>query len=210
MPEVLKLNITFSEYWHAGTGITGGNHLDALVQKDADKLPLLNGRHIKGLLRQAVRLNEEWGALKAMQLPACADQQAKSWETYLFGAINQSLTSDSTFAGIVCVSDACLSAAEKAFIKEHQYINQLYRTLYSTAIEESGVAKEKSLRAIEVAVPMTLGCELELLSQEDSASGGRNVRDVIEQSLPLIRYAGGGRTRGLGRVSVTIQGGASS
>ena len=106
------LSFNFENYWHAGTGITGGNHLDAIVQKDSDRLPMLNGRHIKGLLRQAVRLNEEWGAyseLDKRQAAHLGEEMPHYWETLLFGSRNQEESSDQTCSGLLYVSDARLS-----------------------------------------------------------------------------------------------------
>lgn len=203
-----SLHFEFVDYWHAGTGMTGGNHLDALVQKDADGLPLLNGRHIKGLLRQAVRLNEKWGALPIFsELAAAAElRSVKDWETLLFGSRNQADDSNTTQAGVLFISDARLTPAESCYIQQQGLAPQLFRTLFNTRINEQGVADDKSLRAIEVAVPMQLTAELEIdsmaLLSDDSLL--TNIRSVIEHSLPLIRYAGGGRTRGLGRVRVTM------
>ena len=39
--------------WHIGNGREGGAYADALVVKDHLGLPIINGKSIKGLLRQA-------------------------------------------------------------------------------------------------------------------------------------------------------------
>lgn len=206
-----NLGFNFKNYWHAGTGITGGNHLDAIVQKDSDGLPMLNGRHIKGLLRQVVRLNEGWGAFSDICKPQADRPDAERdhfWETLLFGSRNQEDSSDETHSGLIYVSDARLSKQEASYISNNGLNQYLYKTLFNTKINENGVAEDKTLRAIEVAVPMLLTAELEI---DTSDAGVDNKQDlltsftqIIEKSLPLVRYAGGHRTRGLGRVSVTI------
>lgn len=203
-----SLQFEFVDYWHAGTGITGGNHLDAVVQKDSDGLPQLNGRHIKGLLRQAVRLSEKWGALPVFpELASTAElTSVEDWETLLFGSRNQADDSNATQAGVLFISDARLRADEARYIRQHGLTPQLFRTLFNTRINEQGVADDKSLRAMEVAVPMQLKAELEINGRAALLTDSwlMQIRSVIEQSLPLIRYAGGGRTRGLGRVWVTM------
>ena len=205
----INLSFEFVDYWHAGTGITGGNHLDALVQRDDAGLPMLNGRHIKGLLRQAVRLNEEWGTFSKFNkvtIDRISIDSSNYWEQLIFGAINQDLTSDTTFNGILFVSDAKLSGEESTYIKSENLHPHLYRTLFNTAINESGVAKEKTLRAIEVTVPVKLRCELTIDGSQRDVSEEllASVNEIVRLSLPLIRYAGGHRTRGLGRVHVTM------
>lgn len=208
---ICNLCFEFENYWHAGTGITGGNHLDAIVQKDSLGLPVLNGRHIKGLLRQSVRLNEAWGAFSDIAKPAVADLPTESehyWEDLLFGSRNQEESSDKTRSGVLFVSDACLTSQESNYISEQGLAENLYKTLFNTRVNAQGVAEDKTLRAIQVSVPMALTAELEINTQKAEADDSQQLLTalvkIIETSLPLIRYAGGHRTRGLGRVAVTM------
>jgi CRISPR/Cas system CMR subunit Cmr4 (Cas7 group RAMP superfamily) len=55
------LHIRLQTYWHAGTGRGLGAAVDAAAYRDADGLPALPGRHIKGLLRDALEQAQAWG-----------------------------------------------------------------------------------------------------------------------------------------------------
>ena len=57
------LTITFFSWWHAGSGLGRGGDADALVIRDATGLPYLPGKTVKGLLRDAVQLAEDHGAV---------------------------------------------------------------------------------------------------------------------------------------------------
>ena len=102
---------------------------------------------------------------------------------------------------------ACLNR-EANYIANNGLNQYLYKTLFNTKINQHGVAEDKTLRAIEVAVPMQVSAELEIdvrnVEADDKQKLLRSLTRIIEKSLPLIRYAGGHRTRGLGRVEVAI------
>ena len=55
--------IQFFDYWHTGSGLAGGTYADSIVNKDETDLPIIPGRTIKGLLKDAAnslqRLNNE-------------------------------------------------------------------------------------------------------------------------------------------------------
>ena len=72
----------------------------------------------------------------------------------------------------------------------------LYTAISSTAIEEDGVAKDHSLRRMEVTIP----CELEgcicYLPEGD--------KENIEKALKYIKRLGQNRNRGLGRCDISI------
>ncbi|MDD2650440.1 MAG: RAMP superfamily CRISPR-associated protein, partial [Candidatus Cloacimonetes bacterium] len=45
--------VKFLSDWHCGSGLTSGSDVDALVIKDQNNLPIIPGKTIKGLLREA-------------------------------------------------------------------------------------------------------------------------------------------------------------
>ena len=49
--QTLTYQIQFHSYWHCGSGLAAGAGVDALVVKDANGLPFVPGKTIKGLLR---------------------------------------------------------------------------------------------------------------------------------------------------------------
>ncbi|MEJ2682663.1 MAG: hypothetical protein P8176_16140 [Gammaproteobacteria bacterium] len=86
--------------------------------------------------------------------------------------------------------------------QENPLKEQLFHVLYSTAIDvTSGVAKARSLRATEVAVPLTLYAELATPSQEYP-----QWPDIIRASLVFLTTAGSLRHRGMGRLRACLLG----
>ena len=70
------LVLDFQTYWHCGTGRGGGVAIDAGVARDQHLLPMVPGRTIKGVLRDAVRQYEALGHA----------QQTTGWTEALFGS----------------------------------------------------------------------------------------------------------------------------
>lgn len=62
----IKYQIQFHSYWHCGSGLAAGAGVDALVVKDADGLPFVPGKTIKGLLREA--MEELYGGQNEMYI----------------------------------------------------------------------------------------------------------------------------------------------
>ena len=178
--------------WHVGTGREGGAYADSLVLKDQHALPMLSGKSIKGLLRQAFH--------EALELQ------------WLEGADNHTLTQlfgcegvRTQAQGTLRISSATLSPTEIAYFnanpkdKEH-----LYLVRQATAIDShTGAAKEGSLRAIETVVPLALHAHLEL--NATSAEIQQQFAYWLSNVLPLINSVGGKRRRGLGDVIVTVE-----
>lgn len=170
----LQMDIT--TYWHAGTGRGVSLQVDSLVRRDRSGLPILPGRTVKGLLRDAVSLAGEFGWI------------APSEAERLFGS--------SGTLGEILVSPARLprDAANLIVASDHLRAG-LFETLFSTAIDfESGTASRKSLRSMEVVVPLCLHATL---SADPALEGWL---DSLRRSLPLLRAVGSHRNRGLGRI----------
>ncbi|PID47068.1 MAG: CRISPR-associated protein, partial [Proteobacteria bacterium] len=51
MRKDIKYKITFLDYWHLSSGLSGGARFDSSVLKDENSLPFVSGKTIKGLLR---------------------------------------------------------------------------------------------------------------------------------------------------------------
>ncbi len=194
---VLRLEVEFLGYWHAGTGRGSGHHLDALTCRDACGLPYLPGKTLRGLLRDAVAKLEKWGVEPA--IGGGTTQQlfgGPAWER----DGDTLRTRERTEPGALFVSDARLPEPVRRFLgwpgeEQARLRAGLFRAHFSTAITQAGVAREKSLRGMELVVPLVLEAEVKPLP-------GREVegwREAILAALPLVRAAGAHRTRGLGR-----------
>jgi hypothetical protein len=78
-------------------------------------------------------------------------------------------------------------------------LDELFRRVASTAIDKKGVAREHTLRVVEVVVPLTLRAEV--LGPDDDPGWARD----MDACLPFLRALGSRRHRGYGRVSVTME-----
>jgi len=192
------LHIALKTYWHSGTGHGLGAAVDAATYRDADDLPALPGRHIKGLLRDALEQAQAWG-----------------WEGHADGSLLRALFGHRTeqvgageipASGLLRVSDARLPAQLCAWLRQDAQRAPraaLFRVLQSTAVDEhSASARDHSLRGIEVVVPLDLQADIEPLPGATLPSGwDERVRAV----LPLIPAVGAHRTRGLGRALLELE-----
>lgn len=199
----LLLNIRILSYWHAGTGVGQSGGMDALCLRDDDGLPMLPGKHLRGLLRQAL---SHYTMCRPSQISA--DQ--------LFGTRREGIDTprfegnptfpdpemEETEGGVLRVDTARLRAADRLAVlgQENDLAPLLFDVRRATAIGRDGVAKPHSLRAKEIALPVTL--EALVTAIGPAPNGWEN---ALKNALPLVRAVGGGRTRGLGRCIVTAQ-----
>jgi len=190
--KVHELQVDIRAYWHAGGGRGAGAVLDAVVYRDADGLPVLPGRHLKGLLRDAVARAASW-----------------DWDGYaglaerLFGRPAE--TRRASEPGCLRLSDARLPDGVVAWLRSNEgkaHRAALFRALDATAIDaDTGTADGHSLRGIEVTVPLTLYARIEPVPGREAPE---DWPARIAEVLPLIDAVGGWRTRGLGRAVLTL------
>lgn len=183
---VLQLDLL--SYWHAGTGLRGGGGLDALVHRDADGLPCLPGRSVKGLLRECVQLAATWPA--ASTVPSTAPD-------VIFGKrAKKPYGPDSFFAG-----DAILTVDIKQWLHAQPALKAaLFDSFASTRLDENGLADDESLRALELTLPVRLeACIVWDEQLLDPHLAPQKVSGVLLACVPLLRSLGSHRHRGLGR-----------
>lgn len=174
----IKYNIQLHSYWHCGSGLAAGADVDLLVIKDADGLPYIPGKTVKGLIRESV---DEMLAL----------QNKTEWpqgyqETFgYFDDKDDNRKSDSFFG------NAILNPSEAVQIKEKILQKYLYTSIASTAINVDGVAEEHSLRKMQVTLPCVLIGTIENVPDE--------MYPTIVKAFGMIKNLGAGRNRGLGR-----------
>lgn len=200
---ILTLRITSD--WHCGSGRGGGPDLDAEVVKTRAGLPFVPGRTLKGLLRDAVTLAASAGvydegfdvdALFGSALPRGSAPAALPAEDDAEVAMQERRFT--TSPGRLRVDSARLgatraeAAAWERWAEKHPVErSMLFREFASTAIDDAtGAAKDGTLRAVEIVVPMTLHAELQ--------ADGEDWVTWIEHALPFVDGVGSGRTRGFG------------
>lgn len=167
----IEYKITFHTYWHCGSGLAAGANVDALVVKDKDGMPFVPGKTIKGLVREAVGV-----------LNADTDEQ-------IFGTEGK-VRSESFF------TNAVMDENEQKFIVSQNAAPYMYKTLASTAIDDDGIAKDNSLRSIQVTVPCTLTGKIHNIPDDKV--------ELVSNALRYIKRLGQWRNRGLGRCTITI------
>jgi hypothetical protein len=199
MAHTATLTVDLRGYWHPGTGRGQGTRLDAVTHRDVHGLPVLPGRTVKGLLRDAVTRWEGFGGYYGEgEVPAVpyADQ--------LFGPHT---AGEMTWPGLLRFSDATLPAAEADYLAAHpELLDGLYRDHFGTAIDHAtGTAREKTLRGMELVVPLTLHAHIAVVPTAPHQGLLDRWPDLLMAALPLVRAVGARRTRGLGRAVLTLE-----
>ena len=165
----MKYSITFYDFWHLSSGTSAGPTMDSLVVKDNYGLPYLPGKTLKGLIKEAVEILDS--------------SKVKS----IFGDEGSSIA-NSYFSNATLDEDTISYLVNNPTLKKH-----LFDKFASTQIGENGIAVDKSLREIEVVVPLVLSGIIEC---EDE--------DLITQALGMIKQIGLNRNRGLGRCKIEV------
>lgn len=178
----LRYELKFFDYWHAGSGLSGGAALDSYVIKDDRGLPYMPGKTIKGLLREMAELF--WSQ---DSIDKCFGKQSN----------NYGQDSDDTVMGECYFSNAVLEEGVAKEIVSNNLAHNLFEVVSSTRIDENGVAIDRSLRDIEVVVPVVLHGNIDIAQEY--------VHDM-KKAMDMIKRAGLNRNRGLGRCKFVIKG----
>jgi len=165
----MKYSITFYDFWHLSSGTSAGPSMDSLVVKDSDGLPYLPGKTLKGLVKEMVELLD--------------NTKVK----IIFGDEGSKIA-NSYFSNATLDEDTMNHLANDPTLKKH-----LFDKVTSTQIGENGIAVDKSLREIEVVVPLLLSGTIECEDEE-----------LITQALGMIKQIGLNRNRGLGRCKIEV------
>lgn len=179
----IKYKIEFHSDWHCGSGLAAGADVDALVVKDEKGMPFVPGKTIKGLVREAVE-----------EIRGFQDKEVDKKFVEAFGFFDDKEKKEK---GCMFFTNAELNK-EKEYeaIVSNDAARFMYRDIASTAIDNDGIAKEHSLRKMEVVVPCTLQGEILNVPNDVLA-------DEIIRSLGFIKRMGQNRNRGLGRCTIT-------
>ncbi len=178
--------IRFLTDWHCGSGLTSGADVDALVIKDSNQLPFIPGKTIKGLFREAAEQiaiyepeNDKWAHFI---LTIFGKGTEKNKE-------NEAQRSLSHFSNVV-LSEYLQNELIKNADSKESLIPSLYRKIASTKIDENGIAAERSLRKVEVTVPLVLYGKITDVKDEHKA--------FLIKCAKYIKRMGTNRNRGLG------------
>lgn len=179
-----RLVVDILDYWLPGTGQSAGSHLDEKADRERH-LPYLGGKHLKGLLRNAVQCSEIWGHV------------GKNTTARLFGQ------QDGDGPALLRVDNARLPEPVQTYCSSSPAaLRALFREIAATAIDNNGAAKTRSLRRFEVVIPLRLEASVVRVGPADSSS---NWFAELKQCVPLIRAVGKRRTRGFGRAALSLE-----
>lgn len=180
----INYKITFLSDWHIGSGLGAGAETDAEILKNTDGLPYIPGKTIKGLLKEACNDIADIDEGKI----------SRDIIKQIFGKyVEKSFKSDS---GSAFFGNAIIKCEESKEIIQNGLQNFLFKNVSSTAIDEkTGIASAKSLRTMEVCMPISLEGNIEIDEKHEEA---------VKVALKWVRHIGVNRNRGLGRCSIAI------
>jgi CRISPR/Cas system CSM-associated protein Csm3 (group 7 of RAMP superfamily) len=191
----IQYTVKFFSFWHVGSGLSGGAYADSLVKKDRQGLPYIPGKTLKGLLREGAEsihsLHPQW--VKAEFIAEVFGQRPEEEDIE-----QERMTREAR----CFFSNAALSPELKASLlaeEEKKLLPLLYQTVASTEIDEQGVAKDQSLRLLEVTLPLSLQGSIEDFPE------GEDSRRQLEHCMNWVKRMGLNRNRGLGRCQFFIK-----
>lgn len=170
--------ITFFSDWHCGSGLSAGSKSDAMVKRNRNGLPVVPGKTIKGLLKDAASDLFEGDTDFDDFIEACFGTGTKAQKdaiNYEFYYQNSSFTSGLT----------------KYFMDNPKEKEKLFRFLPSISIDEKGIAKNKALRTTEVCIPVTVVGAISNIPED--------YRAKMIECIQMVKRLGSNRNRGLGR-----------
>jgi CRISPR/Cas system CSM-associated protein Csm3 (group 7 of RAMP superfamily) len=191
----LYYTLQFFDYWHTGSGLSGGTYADQVVNKTKAGLPIVPGKTIKGLLRHAAEDLLSFGDPHVSQesindiFGASAEERRAERPK---DKRNDEVPPDpNREPGNCWFSSAELPASVAKGITNNLQ-PQLYEVLASTKIDETfGTATDGSLRQMEVTVPLVLTGRISGLKEGQ--------RETLQRCLQYVKRLGQNRSRGLGR-----------
>jgi len=173
----ITYSIKFHSEWHCSSGLSEGSGDDLLTIKDKNGLPIIPGKTLKGLIRDAAETLIELQHL------------SKYFLNSVFGV-------DAETNGTCHFSSAELSRRAQKQILENDSAVFLYRSKASTAIDEKGIAVKNSLRSIEVTAPLSLYAQIRGVPEE-------SIKDLA-MCIRSVKRMGVNRNRGMGRCSLNL------
>ena len=186
--------ITFFSDWHIASGLGNAEIADSVLHKDANGLPCISGRAVKGALREGAR-----------RLGLCRND-LEECETIFFGT--NSTAKASNEPGLVQVSGAILPLAMQQVLlqptgQERQDLLGHLTTVRRQTALENGTAKHGSLRAMECGIPYLrfegeLAVDMPGLAARFPRVQAAWVETWLHAVAAAVKSMGGNRSRGFG------------
>ena len=179
----INYELKFFDYWHVSSGLSGGAVLNSYVVKDSAGLPYVPGKTIKGLVRKAAELFWDQG-----DIDKCFGSR---------GSEGEQKDNDDTTQAQCYFSSARVDEKIAAEITSNNLESNLFEIISATKIDENGTAVDKSLRDIEVVLPITLIGKIENIDDKFASD--------LKRALKSVKRMGLNRNRGLGRCEFKVK-----
>lgn len=193
------LHLDIRDLWHAGSGRGSGRYLDAVVVTDTTGLPYLPGRQLRGVLRDALSTLQDWGHTAAGTVERLFGHEAE--------VQSDALRYRKSHPGCLAIGNAQLDEPERLWLVSDENVSlrkHLFMEVFSTAIDSrTGVAADASLRGIQVAVPVQLIAPVAL--ESSSVEIATADWQALQLAARAVRHIGAHRSRGYGRVLLTLR-----
>ena len=185
----INYELKFFDYWHVSSGLSGGAALDSYVVKDSAGLPYVPGKTIKGLVREAAELFWDQGDIdKCFGSRGSKNKQNNG---------NEQNENDDTTQAQCYFSSATIDEKIAVEITSNKLERNLFEIISATKIDENGIAVDKSLRDIEVILPITLIGKIENIDDKFASN--------LKRALKSVKRMGLNRNRGLGRCEFKVK-----
>jgi len=174
-----KYTITFYSFWRIGTGLGSGSK-DSVLMKDDDGLPIIPGKTLKGLIRDAYY--------------ECNLPHGKE----LFG--HELSEKVELREGKLYFGTAHLPNEEMDYLKNNtELIKGLYRNITTTRLDNDKQNVDTALVKSEVCIPLTL--EAEIIPFNEKTITDNDIEE-LKKAFKMLKLMGEKRYRGLGRCMV--------
>lgn len=188
----LNIVIKFFDYWHCGSGESGGNASDALVvtydSGEKKGLPYVPAKTLKGLMREMM---EVYIDDKNTNI-TCADLQkwfgnTSDIDNRCYGKDEVPNNQTETYLGNADIKDD--------IAKEN--IPLLFKNFKNTKLKNS-IAEDGTLREIQTVIPLTLEATFSGIDMNPSQY------DLFKNAIKSIKRIGLNRNRGMGRCEIDV------
>lgn len=191
------VRIDFFSDWHVGSGLGDGAIADAILNRDADGLPWIPGRAVKGALREA-----------AWRVGLCRSDLARMVEV-VFGTASTARASNTP--GRISVGSGHLPRDLADWLvrscdteERAQYVRDMTVPRVQTMLDENGMVVPHSLRTIECGIPGLYFISHVALDIPDNAREW--FLGYLGALCAAVKSIGADRARGLGRCRLTVGG----
>jgi len=194
----LTYTLTFLDYWHISSGLSGGAKIDSSVIKDEDGIAYVSGKTIKGLAREMAEIDKDCIFINRCFGSSSNDGKDGKKKDICYSKEEKGKSGTCYFTNAT-VNPTTKNPTTKEQIISNKLQDNLYDVIASTKIgqkdrenEVEGIAVDNSLREIEVTIPIELTGKIrDIDSKEDF--------EKLKKSLQMIKRMGLNRNRGLGR-----------